>query len=159
MGKLLLAITATLALHQTAAAIWPTIPVTREKAEREKLPVTITVTPLGNGTLTVNYEIILTGPLAYLSTAQIVATDGNDLLFQVPIATPSVRLPMNGKPVGKRDATRKVEGVFRVSKALLRKTRLNLDCPVEPLSLGGQTFSIDLASYLKRRQLPSLPDR
>jgi hypothetical protein len=85
-----------------------------------------------------------------LSHAAVVASDRDGLLFQVPVASPPVRLPEGVKAGGERDGPETVRGTFRVSKALLGKCRLNLDCPVEPLNLSGQTFSVDLGSYLKK---------
>jgi hypothetical protein len=140
MRNQLLAVAAVVVCHQTAAAYWPTTDVTREKAEREKLPLVVAITPLGDGTLQTKYEVALTGPFAHLRAAEVLAADGDKLLLQVPI-------PLPAASAGDRPGS--IKGTFRVNKELLGKCRLRLDCPVEPLSLSGQTFAVDLASYLK----------
>lgn len=143
MRSLLVAVTVVLAFHQTAAAYWPTTDVTREKAKREKLPLAVSVTALGDGTLQVKYEVVVTGPFVHLRAAEILAADGDELLLQVPVPVPAASLG------GASDGPASIKGTFRVSNGLLGKCRLRLDCPVEPLSESGQTFSVDLASYLK----------
>ena len=88
MRTLLLAVAAIVVCHQTAAAYWPTTGVTRGKAEREKLPLVVAVTPLGDGTLQVKYQVTLTGPFAHLRSAEVLAADGDEVFVeQVSTAT------------------------------------------------------------------------
>jgi hypothetical protein len=147
MRNLLIAVAAILACHQTAAAYWRRTEVTREMAEQNKLPLTIAVTPLGDGTLEVKYEVTRTGPFAHLGAAEILAADGNKLLLQVPIPIPVAGLD------GAKDKPQSVKGTFRASKEMLGKWRLRLDCQIVPTGWGsyggGQTYSVDLNSYLK----------
>jgi len=144
MRNRLLAVAIAVVCHQTATAFWPTTDVTREMAKREKLPLAISVIPLGDGTLGVKYEVILTGPFAHLQNAEVVATDGDKLLLQVPISVASAP-----RSEGVSDGPESVKGTFRVSKEFLGKCRLRLDCPIKPGSASGKTFSVDLASYLR----------
>jgi hypothetical protein len=139
MKSLLLAVTALLIWHTTAMAYWPTTPVTREKAEREKLPVSVAVRPLGDGTVQVEYEVTLTGPFAHLQYAEILVSDGDQAALRFPVAP----------AVGSGGITGPVKGHFQVQQKMLSRCRLRLDCPVEPLNLSGQTFAIDLASFVK----------
>jgi hypothetical protein len=143
MKNLLLAAAAVLVWHAAAVAYWPTTAVTRETAEREKLPLSVAVLPLGDGTVQVTYEVARTGPFAHLRAAEVLAADGDKFLLQVPIPVPAAG------PGGATDGPGSIKGTFRVSKDLLGKCRLRLECPVEPLNESGQTFAIDLASYLQ----------
>src|SRR5437016_8723046 len=86
MKNLLLAVAALIIWHPTAMAFWPTTAVTREKAEREKLPLSVAVLAQGNGTVEVKYEITLTGPFAHLRYAEILVADGDRVVFRVPVA-------------------------------------------------------------------------
>jgi hypothetical protein len=143
MRNLMFAVAVVVVCHQTAAAYWPTTDITREKAKRDKLPLTVAVTALGDGTLEVKYEVILTGEFAHLQAAEVVAADGDKMLLRVPVSILDV------SPMGVKDGPESVKGTLRVSAEMLGKTRLRLECPVKPLNESGQTFSVDLASYVK----------
>jgi hypothetical protein len=77
MKHLLLGVAALLIWQPTARAYWPTSAVTREYAEREKLPLSVAILPLGDGTVEVKYEVILTGAFAHLRHAEILVLDGD----------------------------------------------------------------------------------
>jgi hypothetical protein len=140
MRSLLFAVAVMMVCHQTAAAYWPTTGVTRGTAERDRLPLAVAVHSLGDGTVRVEYEVTRAGPFAHLRAAEVLAADGDKLLLQAPIPVPAAGPGAEPGPV---------KGTLRVSLELLGKCRLRLDCPVEPLSESGQTYSIALASYLK----------
>jgi hypothetical protein len=140
MRHLLLAVAALMIWQPVALAYWPTTEVTREKAEEEKLPLSVAVHPLGDGTAEVKYEITLTGPFAHLRYAEVLVWDGDQVALRFPVAP----------AVGAGGISGPVRGHFQVREKLLSRCRLRLDCPVEPLNESGQTFSVDLASYLKR---------
>jgi hypothetical protein len=137
MKNMLLAIAVLVIWQVTAMAYWPNTAVTRETAEREKLPLSVVVLPLGDGVVKVSYEVTLTGPFAHLQAAEVVVRNGDQAVLRFPVA-----------PTVSSDAA-SVKGHFQVQQKMLSRCQLRLDCPVEPLSLSGQTFAIDLASYLK----------
>jgi hypothetical protein len=140
MKQSVLAVVVLVAWHSTARAYWPTTEVTRQKAQREKLPLSVSVLPLGDSTVEVKYQVTLTGPFAHLQSAEILVSDGDRTALRFPVA------PTVG-PDGISPGP--VKGHFQIQRDMLRRCRLRLDCPVEPLSESGQTFSIDLSSYLK----------
>src|SRR5437016_7440351 len=86
MKNLLLAVAALIIWHPAAMALWPTTAVTREKAEREKLPLSVAVLPLADGTVEVKYEVTLTGPFAHLRYAEILVSDGDQVALRIPVA-------------------------------------------------------------------------
>jgi hypothetical protein len=149
MKSLLIAGAAVLLCTQVALGyrIWRRTDVTRSVASDMHLPLKITVVPVRDGTPSayeVTYEVILTGPFASVRSATVVAGDEKAFQFSFPvvIANPGW------------DGPQTMKGTFRVGKELLGKCRLELDCPKSgwaraSYSDSGQTFSIDLGSYLK----------
>jgi hypothetical protein len=125
----------------TARACGPTTAVTRDYAEREKLPLSVAILPLGDGTVEVKYEVILTGPFANLRHAEILVLDGDQDALRFPIAPAAATGAISGHE--------RVKGHFQIQPKMLRCCRVWLYCSVEPLSLNGSTFVIDLPSYLK----------
>ena len=152
MKRLLVATIAVLFTSQAVLAYWNTTDVTRSVASKQRLPLRIKVVPVADDktptTYEITYEVILTGPFAYLRSAKLVAFDGKTLLFSVPVANPIHFANPEDEP--ERDGPETVTGKFLVGKELLGKCRLNLECPAGgPWSTNGQTVSVDIGSYFK----------
>src|SRR4051794_24938153 len=102
MRKLLLAVAVAVVCHQTAAAYWPRTDVTREKAQREKLPLAITGKAVGSGHAPGKIRGHPDGSFRTFVSGDDYVADKDGLQLQVPVATPAVRLPLNGNPGGER---------------------------------------------------------